>query len=93
MADHVSHTTYPSNPSYTSYGPGTSAFEEAAARMDMIKRHEMIEAADSIIADSIKRDMMDTMMDATIDGSMMAKENIKRSIDENIKATNNSPKF
>jgi hypothetical protein len=83
MADHVRRTTYPSNPSYTSYGPGALVVEEAAARMDMIKRHEMIEAADLMMADSIKRDMMDAMMDPTIDGSMMAKDNIKRSMDEN----------
>jgi hypothetical protein len=41
MADDIRYTTYPSYRPYASYDPYASAVDEAAAKADAQKRHEM----------------------------------------------------
>jgi hypothetical protein len=41
MADDIRYAKYPSYDPYARYGPYPSAVDEAAANMDMAKRHEM----------------------------------------------------
>jgi putative salt-induced outer membrane protein YdiY len=41
MADDIRYTKYPSYEPYAKYVPYSSAVEEAAAKMNMAKRHEM----------------------------------------------------
>jgi hypothetical protein len=40
MANDINYKSYPSYNPYAAYGPYASAVEEAAAKMNMVKRHE-----------------------------------------------------